>query len=194
MGITLRARRNLSHYLAKARAEKALPYVKGRVLDIGCGYGALVPFLSKTTEYVGVDNDSNAIRMLLDDYPGKTVYCLDIQQDVVPEKEPFDTIVALATMEHLERAHDFLELYLPLLKVGGRIVLTTPTRFGDRVHRLLQLVHVASGVKEVHEHIFRLSELVSLTRECGCEVISAKRFQMGMNQILVGKKHREPAI
>jgi len=187
--ITTRIRSRFSGFLARARARRAIPYVQGRVLDVGCGAGTIVGFLPRDIDYVGVDSYRVGVQELLDNHPGVSAYVLDIQRETVSCQEPFDTVLALALIEHLERPQDFLDLYLPLLAPGGSIVITTPTRLGDRVHRLLQVVGITNpGVSEVHHHIYCLPELVSLLTGRELKVVASRRFQMGMNQIVIGRK------
>ena len=179
-----------SMFLARARARKVVSHVKGRVLDVGCGSGTILKFLPGGIDYVGVEIDPHLVEMLLDSYPGATAYSLDIQREAVSGEKPFDTILALALIEHLERPLDFLELYVPLLAVGGAIVVTTPTRFGDRIHGVLQRLGIASPVVgEVHFHIYRLSELKTVLEGQGLEIVVAVRFQVGMNQLVVGRRN-----
>ena len=161
----------------------------GRVLDVGCGPGTIIGFLPPDTEYVGVDSGRNAVEELLSIYPRVSAHVLDIQVEVLSCREPFDTILAIALIEHLKRPLDFLDLYLPLLAPGGKIVLTTPTRLGDRVHRMLKVVGITNpGVSDVHHHIYGLYELVDLLEGRGLKVVHHRRFQMGMNQIVVGRE------
>jgi len=187
--IKTRIRHRFSVLLSRSRARKVLPYVHGRVLDVGCGVGTIIEFLPRDTDYVGVDSVRNVVEKLLSIYPRVSAHVLDIQREVLSCREPFDAILAIALIEHLKRPLDFLDLYLPLLAPGGKIVVTTPTRLGDRVHHMLQVVGITDpGVSDVHHHIYRLHELVDLLEGRGLEVVASRRFQMGMNQIAVGRK------
>lgn len=182
-------RNRFSLFLARARARKVISHVKGRVLDVGCGSGTILNFLPGDIDYVGVEINPHLVEILLDSYPGATAYSLDIQREAVSGEKPFDTILALALIEHLERPMDFLERYVPLLAEGGAMVVTTPTRTGDRVHRVLQRLGIASPVVgEVHFHIYRLSDLKAILEGQGLNIVTARRFQIGMNQLVVGRK------
>ncbi len=44
----------LSPFLRKKRIEMALPFIKGRVIDIGCGVGKLAKYV-EAENYVGID-------------------------------------------------------------------------------------------------------------------------------------------
>jgi len=46
----------LSPFLRKKRIEMALPFIKGRVIDIGCGVGKLAKYV-EAENYVGIDKD-----------------------------------------------------------------------------------------------------------------------------------------
>ena len=187
--VAWRIRDRFSLFLARARARKVVSHVRGRVLDVGCGSGTILNFLPGDIDYVGVEIDPHLVETLLDSYPDATAYSLDIQREAVSGEEPFDTILALALIEHLERPLDFLERYIPLLAMGGTILITTPTRIGDRVHSVLQRLGIASPVVgEVHFHIYRLSELKAVLEGQELEIVAARRFQARMNQLVVGRK------
>ena len=178
-----------THYLRMTRLKKALPYIHGKVLDVGCCTGSLIELLSDRAGYVGVDISPRLVREVKEKYPECSVYCLDVQQEMVPHDGPFDTIVALALIEHLESPREFLERYIPLLGEGSVIVLTTPTPTGERLHGILQVLRVANReIKDLHHSIFSPPELLRLVRSYGCEVVFSERFELGMNQIVVARK------
>lgn len=45
------------------------PYIKGRVLDIGCGTGLLMDMLGDIPEYTGVDESEGMIKVFKEKYP-----------------------------------------------------------------------------------------------------------------------------
>ena len=169
----------------------ALPYVRGRVLDVGCCTGDIIPVLQAATGYVGVDINNRSLDLLKGKHPECEVYRVDVQKEAIPCVERFDTIMGLALIEHLEEPDRFLDIYVPLLEPGGSIVLTTPTPWGERIHQLLQSVGMTSSViKGLHHSIFKPQELAGLMKSHGLEAVCSRTFEFGMNQLYVGKSRR----
>lgn len=117
-----------------ARYYFALPYVRGRVLDLACGvgYGAhMVARLGskKIIEIIGVDIDRETI-----DYARKTYYNPRIHFQVGDAIDPllptqlgtFDTLLSFETIEHIAEEELFLSNVFSLLKPGGTLILSTP--------------------------------------------------------------------
>jgi len=84
----------LSSWLRKKRIEIAHPYIRGRILDYGCGVGVLAE-ICESDSYLGVDIDEKSITIALKNYPPFRF------KTYVPETEDFDTIVLLAVIEHI---------------------------------------------------------------------------------------------
>lgn len=186
--MSIKPHRWFSVLLLRMRVRKVIPFLNGRILDIGCCVGALVPFISNMDGYVGVDVDENAISIHKRTYPENTLYCLDVQNEVIPSGGKFDTMVAMAVLEHLERPDDFLMKYIPLVKKGGTVVITTPTPVGDRIHGFLQKLKIANPVvSDVHFNIYTGRKLIQIMEKHGVKVESVKHFEMGMNQVFAGK-------
>lgn len=163
--------------------------MRGRILDVGCGPGPLIERLPADSEYIGVDTSGGTLAKLQARYPSQKFYNLDIQTDLPPSNKPFETIIMMAVIEHLERPEDFFELYLPLLENDGRIIITTPAPVGEKLHNLLRKIGIAkSEVGDMHHHIYRLNELVLMLQEHNFDVVEARRFEFGMNQLVIGKK------
>jgi 2-polyprenyl-3-methyl-5-hydroxy-6-metoxy-1,4-benzoquinol methylase len=96
-------------------------------------------------------------------------------------------------IEHLNDPTSFLRNCHGLLKPGGKMVIATPTRFGEKARDLLArlgLVQRAVEGERVHGHvnIFTRESISRLLEECGFRVIRAGYFQLWMNMLLVGVK------
>ncbi|MFA9557133.1 class I SAM-dependent methyltransferase [Evansella sp. AB-rgal1] len=117
-----------------ARYYFAMPYVKGRVLDIACGSGYGSKLLAKSrkkqiSELLGVDIAENAI-----EYAHKSYYhplltfkqCDAMDPHIVDKLGTFDTIVSFETIEHVEDDRAFIKQMYDLLNPGGVLILSTP--------------------------------------------------------------------
>jgi len=96
-----------------------------KVLDIGCSHGILVEMLrnSGVVAY-GIDktaelfNSSNAKEYL---------FKVDVDYERLPfDDEYFDTVVSLATFEHLHKPEHALNEIYRVLKLNGYLVINTP--------------------------------------------------------------------
>jgi SAM-dependent methyltransferase len=104
----------------------ALPYAKGRLLELGCGEGRGVSILKdQVEEYMALDKIPEVILRLKNEFPG-----LQFQQAVFPPvplpDEQFDVIVSFQVIEHVKKDADFLAEIYRLLKPGGRALISTP--------------------------------------------------------------------
>jgi 2-polyprenyl-3-methyl-5-hydroxy-6-metoxy-1,4-benzoquinol methylase len=100
-----------------------------RVLDIGCGNGAILCELQKHGNWrlSGVESSTSAVEICrslgLD-----VVYCPDAAErltEVMP-MEAFDFVLATEVIEHLYNPQGFVEQAMKVLKSNGLILLSTP--------------------------------------------------------------------
>lgn len=109
-----------AYYLAK-------PYVKGDLLELGCGEGRGVELLSPLTDsYLALDKIQEVIDRLKGKYPD-----VAFEQAVFPPfsklaDNSFDSIVSFQVIEHVKDDKGFLAEIYRVLKPGGVAVLTTP--------------------------------------------------------------------
>ena len=109
-----------AYYLAK-------PYIKGDLLELGCGEGRGVEQLSELADsYIGLDKIQEVIDVLKAKYPS-----LQFEQAVFPpfqklEDNSFDSIVSFQVIEHVNEDANYLKEIHRVLKPGGVAVLTTP--------------------------------------------------------------------
>lgn len=110
--------------------DRVLPMIDGqRVLDFGCGYGRLAPYLPSST-YVGVDNNPTYIERARQRYASESVsfVCSDVESLDDLDLGEFDVVVALGVLHHLDEAaaRSSLAAAARLLRHGGRIVTMDP--------------------------------------------------------------------
>ena len=181
-------------YLSKKRGHAVKPWLRGDVLDIGCGgESSLVDILEKGQRYVGVDIQKDTIERLKVEKPECEFHCVDVEVEgslVKTVNSRFDTIVAIAVIEHLKDPAALLQQCKTMLKPGGRIVITTPTPLGDKLMRTFKSTFRIKHeeMEEYSPHVTNfdeqsLSDL--LTRENQLEVKCYRRFEFGLNQLIV---------
>lgn len=144
----------LENFLARKRAIKANNLIpknleKGKILDIGCG--SYPYFLTRTnfTQKFGVDPSLitlNAKGIILKKH--------DVTSRPLPfANNYFDVVTMLAVFEHIEDSKiDFvLKEILRVLRVGGLLIMTTPSPWSDKILHIISLFSLISA-EEIHDH------------------------------------------
>ena len=169
----------LSPWLRRKRIAAARPYLHGRVLDYGCGAGELACVCSPD-QYYGMDIDSEVIALAKSRYPDYR-----FERDV-PSDEQFDTIVALAVIEHIADPGALLIMFRRLMTPAASIVITTPHPSVDRVHTLGAKVGLFSvHANEEHEELINLRRMREITETAGLRIEKTRRFLLRANQLFV---------
>ncbi|MHA7128162.1 class I SAM-dependent methyltransferase [Algoriphagus namhaensis] len=105
----------------------AKPWIKGSLLEVGCGEGRGVEILLPLAEnYLGIDKIGEVIDSLRARFPETR-----FQQAVIPpfaqlEDSSFDTVVSFQVIEHIQADRLFLEEIYRVLKPGGKAIISTP--------------------------------------------------------------------
>ncbi len=175
-----------SSYLRKRRLRQIRPYLKGRILDLGCGDGSLITFLPPHQSYTGVDRPET-VQMLRGMYPLHDFFAANLEEGfTVPPRYTFNTVVLSAVIEHLQSPGILLDRIGPVLIDDGNLIVTTPTPQGDRIHHLgvvLGLFNHFAG--RGHVRIYKGEELKSLLGEHGFTLKHYHTFEFGLNQLVV---------
>ena len=102
----------------------------GKTLDVGCGIGRNLAYLS--SDSVGVDHNPHSIEVARS--RGLTAYTTDefFSHDDIAAKMSYDALLAAHLIEHmpLEQSIEIIDSYLPLLKAGARCVFICPQELG----------------------------------------------------------------
>lgn len=159
----------LEKFLQNYRFDMVKEYLKGDVLDFGGNQGELKRFVKG--RYVVVNYDHSAL-----------------------ENNRFDTIVALAVIEHMSIDDVFyvFRKFEKILNRYGRIFLTTPTRIAQPVLEFLAFLGFVDrdNIKE-HKHYWTKNEIKKLAQETGFTIEKYKKFQVGFNQIVILKLQKD---
>lgn len=129
-----------------------------RVLDMGCGNGALAgEFLKRGCYVVGVDLSAEGIATARQHHPTGRFEQVAARRDVLAilDEQPFDLVVSTEVIEHLYAPLEHLEACRNALRNGGRCVISTPYhgylknialsiagKFDDHVHPNRQGGHI----------------------------------------------------
>jgi 2-polyprenyl-3-methyl-5-hydroxy-6-metoxy-1,4-benzoquinol methylase len=176
----------LSSYLRQRRFKTAIPYIKGDILDLGCGYTDLIPRLELEQAYVGIDKLEPLIKWLYDRYPEYEFHKRDLDSQDIEVDRKFDTILMLAIVEHLQNPERVLSQIPQYLQKDGCMIITTPPPFGDHIHRIGARfgLFYQSAVEE-HNIIFKRNTLEPILSRCNLQVDVYRKFLLGGNQLFV---------
>jgi len=180
----------LSPFLRSQRLKVVRPYIKGMVLDVGCGTGALASIVPSDC-YIGVDLDEQSLAIARQRYPRYSF------QSAMPAAEPvFDTVVSLAVIEHVLDPERFLRELAMRLSCGSDhfLVFTTPHPAVDWIHTAGAKVGLFSRhANEEHEDLLDRTRIEALANQCNLKLIIYRRFLFGANQLAVFQKNGDTA-
>lgn len=104
--------------------EYVRPKKNDRILDIGCGTGDILRFLSDV-KYVGFDMHQRYIDSAKRNFGNRgTFLCKKVSKDLAAELSEFDIVLAYGVLHHLSdnEALQLFELARSVLKPQGRLV------------------------------------------------------------------------
>lgn len=180
----------LTNYLRCRRYAIVEPFLRGEVLDIGCGNAATALPLESVRRYVGIDYHPALVARQRRNLPQHEFHVCDVDREPLPVNgQRFDTVLMVAVIEHLADPGRLLEQVAGHLRPGGRLVITTPTPWGERLHRLgarVGLFHPHAAAE--HKHAYDRRQLEALLTACGFSVVIYRPFELGGNQLVVGRR------
>ena len=183
----------LSRLIADQRYKKIAPYIKGDVLDLGCGNAlVLSKYGSNITYYCGIERSAEAVDRLKHQYPAVSFISRDLDCERLEINRKFDCVLMIALIEHLFNQKFVMDEISRVLKPGGIVLITTPTPFGnDIVHRLGAAIGLFSeSAVDDHIVIYNRHRFRILANETRLNLKYHKYFQNYCNQIAILEKPR----
>ena len=164
--------------------EPLLPGAAGRVLEVGCGQGAVgVRLAARAAAYTGVELDADSARVaeqrLVDAaVPGTVVHG---PLEALPAAERFDLVCAFEVIEHIDDDAAALREWAARLRPGGTLLLSTPAwqrRFGP--------MDEAVG----HFRRYDPAALVALLREAGLVDVGLRLYGVPLGYALEAARNQ----
>lgn len=172
----------LSPFLRRQRLNAARPYLNGRILDVGCGSGALAALVD-AEHYLGVEVDDVSLKQAqLHFLTHRFVSKLPVSI------EKFDSIISLAVIEHVSDPAKFLRMLTGWLKdiLTSRQVVTKPYPTVDWIYDTGATIALFSKhANKEHKDLLDRATLVAAGNQAGLKLVSYQRFLFGANQIVV---------
>ena len=177
----------LSRYLTRIRENKVKPYIKGKVLDIGCGEAKAINY-KEVTKYFGVDLDHKC-NELTKKYPLGEFYSKNLENDTINLPEKVDLVLMVAFIEHIKNYENPIKQSINNLKSGGRIVITTPTKFGNLIHSCGAILGLLpKSIKDSHKMVFSKRNFIKIGQKYNLKLKKYKKFELFCNQLVVFEK------
>jgi cyclopropane fatty-acyl-phospholipid synthase-like methyltransferase len=134
------------------------PRAGERVLDVGCGTGALCSYMPRGVEYVGVDVDARYVETARERYLGRGEFvCADIADLPETDVGSFDVAIAFGVVHHLadEQVRTALAVVRALLRPGGRLLASEPclTDAAGRAERFLMEHDRGRFIRAVDDYV-----------------------------------------
>jgi len=106
----------------------AAGYLKGDVLEVGCGEGRGVDILTKGAQrFTAVDKITAVVERLQERYPEGKFISMNIPPLALPDNA-YDVVVSFQVIEHIKDDDLFLREIHRVLRPGGTALITTPNR------------------------------------------------------------------
>ena len=172
-------------YLMNWRVRAVLPYLRGDVLDIGCGANELL------TTYKAHHGECRAVG--IDVYPWAGVDQVVPNSAVLPfDDEAFDTVCCIAALNHIPERVRVLREARRVLRPKGHLVLTMLPPGISRVWHFLRSPWDA----DQHERGMEEGEIYGLTQKQMSKLLGNANFVLcesyyfmcGVNRLYIAKK------
>lgn len=181
-----------SHAAIYATVAACLAGARGRLVDVGCGGGALRGWLGPGIgEYVGVDGARFA------GFPAAgTLVLADLNAGIPMRDAVADAVVSVETIEHLENPRAFMRELARIAGPGAPIVVTTPNQLSALSLLTLVTRRRFASFQDVHypAHLTALLE-VDLRRIAGEAGLDDVRIRYTLaGRVLFTPRHYPRAV
>jgi SAM-dependent methyltransferase len=173
----------MNDYLGKKlnniRVNNVLPFVNGKLLDVGCGLNKLVRAYNNG---IGVDvYDFGDADLLVED-----------TSNLPFESESFDTITIIAALNHIPNRKDVVRECHRLLKADGQVIITmlspTISRLWHKIREPWDEDQKVRGMKEGEVFGMSKKEIMTIFSDSSFTLKSHKRFMLFLNSLYVFTK------
>lgn len=185
---------NILLFLRLRQIKKYLKNIGNKkvICDIGCGYNAkslqeLLKNFPEIEKCVGVDisiNKNLNIEKI-------NLIKSDLNKALPINNDSFDVVISLAVIEHLDNYNLVIREMHRILKTGGYLFLTTPSKFSKPILEFLAFKLKILDETEIRDHkkYFLKNELKEILKNYLLNDIKIKSFQLGLNTLVVCRKN-----
>ena len=170
-----------------SKIESVLWYAQnpGRLLEIGAAPGILIRTAKEMGhDVIGIEPDIKNVLGI----KKVTGYDVKIEVGYFPDcidslYKPFDYIVAMDVLEHVEDYSSFIRSVYSLLRDGGRFIFMSPILLED------QKLRDRDFKSDEHAWIFSVGFIRDFLQSVGFDILAESRWIVGHEIIVAFKKH-----
>ena len=151
-----------------------------KVLELGCGMGANIPFfLKKQFKYTGLDYSKVSVSFLKKKFPQlkKNIHCIDIEKEELPFKN-FDLIVDRGCLVHIDKKKliNIVERLRLSLISGGIMISTDLISNKSSDYKLFKDLRTNNNFNPIKlKKIYKKWKIISLTKEAKTNLLKKKK-------------------
>ncbi len=166
----------LGKYLEKIRINKVLPFVKGELLDIGCGMNNLKKNYGSG---VGVDvYDWGNVDIVVED-----------TSNLPFSNSKFDTITILAALNHIPNRENVIQECYRVLKNDGVVIVTmippNISKIWHFIRKPWDKDQSERGMKDGELYGIKNNDIKLIFEKKGFVLLNKKKFMLNINNLLV---------
>jgi len=178
----------LDRKIRDARFARAKPFVEpgDDVVDVGCADGEMFRqwdgFIGRG---IGIDPDISTPTTV-----GRHVLRPGSFPDDVDADLRADVVVMLAVLEHVppDKFGEICATCAQVLRPGGRVIITVPSPFVDRILDVLIRLRLLDGMHADEHHGFVPSDTLEIFANGPFDLVCDQRFQFGLNNLYVFRR------
>ncbi len=180
--------------LEKIRNEKIFNFLHWDILELWCGEGRVCDYLyvrEIENSYTGIDFEERNIKKLKAKYPQYAFLLHDLDEQVDLGDKKFDFVVSTAVIEHIYNQKNFILTATKNLKIGGKLILTTPSVFGnDVIYPLICKLGFRKWKWILSDHIviYNKDRFEVIADNFNLKIIHFEYFELHCNQLIIYEK------
>jgi SAM-dependent methyltransferase len=142
-----------------------------RLLEIGCAHGFFLLEAQRYFECYGIEISDEAAKLCQS--RGLTVHCGTVESEFLKANSPFDAVVMLDVIEHLQNPAEVLKMLYASLSRRGLLMIST----GDWASALARIMKKHWRLMTPPQHLFFFSRktLIDLLSKAGFRVVYCAR-------------------
>ena len=134
-----------------------------KIIDVGCGSGLLLKYLSKSLDLTGADFSEGNLKKAKETNPSVMFFKanLDDESSWKNYSNMYDTVLCSEVVEHIKDDKKAMEILFSLVKPNGILILTIPA---------FKLLLSEFDIKEGHYRRYSKKEICDLVQSVGFDI------------------------